>query len=893
MSPLSALATLLQQSDDPVDWVIRLFDVMAAGLVLSDKQGNLLYWNLAAKALHGFPREETLEMPLEAFQETFAFFQDGQPVEFADWPLSRLLSGQSVENLELDLRRLDTGQEWSIRYDGCRLPRGLGREDLVFLTMQDLTATRQAERKLRRSDQLLQTLSDFTEDAIFIKDRSGSYQFCNRAAGRIVGKDPSEILGKDDTSFFTAEDAAQVRRGDVEIMESGRSSATEEILSLNGKTRVLLTSRAPSLNPAGEVIGVVGVTRDITSYKAVEQELKEERDRFAGTAEAAPGALYTFYRGPDGKQRFLYTTSYLEDIYGVPQDALHLDASEAIRRIHPEDLQGVLETLEQSRVNNGLWQCEYRVLHPEKGEIWVEGRAVPHADGQGGTLWHGILIDISSRKQVQASLLVERNRFEDIVASVPGAIYSFCLRPDGSMDFPYSSPGMERLFPVRAADLRRSADSVFQSIPETYHAELFDSIRKSAETLKPWRATVSVDHPEKGEIWIEGIAVPRRLEDGSTLWHGVLSDISDRRELEQQLFQAQKLEAVGRLAGGVAHDFNNLLTVINGYSDMALDDLGDEDPCYSPLIEIREAGERSARLTRQLLAFSRRAVIEPRVFDVNAQLRELQRMLKRLIGEDIELSLQPCAGVLPVLLDTGQFEQLVLNLAVNARDAMPGGGTLSLETRRLEGELLLSVSDTGCGMSREVLARIYEPFFTTKSQGKGTGLGLAVVHGVVSGGNGRLEVESRQGEGTTFRIFFPLSESNAEPQAPASRKNFRGTETVLVAEDDDEVRRVLVRGLESQGYKVILARDGKDAVRASEDYKDEIHLLLTDVVMPDLCGPDAAQKIQAQRPGLKVVFMTGYTEDERIPPDILQKPFTPYTAAERIRLVLDGPGAER
>lgn len=634
--------------------LLQIFDAIPSGVMLADAKGNLRYWNLEARRLHGMAGEQAGENSLGELRDCLVFSQRGQTLEFSDWPLARLAAGQPVQNLELEMRRVETGESRVVRFDGFASSLGLGGDGLLLLTLQDLTERRRAEARLSESEQL-------------------------------------------------------------------------------------------------------------------------------------PG------------------------------------------------------------------------------------------------------MDNTLHKDVQSSLLAERNRFEDIVASVPGAIYSFCLRPDGSMDFPYASPVMERLFPVKVEDLRQSADSAFQAIPAADREELFASIRHSAETLEPWRGTISVDHPQKGEIWLEGSSIPRRLEDGSTLWHGVLSDVSERRALEQQLFQAQKLEAVGRLAGGVAHDFNNLLTVINGYSDMALDEVEPGGSIHSSLVEIREAGERSARLTRQLLAFSRRAVVEPEVFDVNAQLRELQKMLKRLIGEDIHLCLNPCAGTLPVLLDTGQFEQLVLNLAVNARDAMPKGGTLSLETHRVHGELLLVVRDTGCGMTREVLSRIYEPFFTTKAKGKGTGLGLAVVHGVVTGGNGRLEVESSPQKGTTFRIYFPLTESRGACSMLPSRKSYRGTETILLAEDDEEVRRVLVRGLEAQGYNVLLARDGQEAVRVASEHSGKIHLLLTDVVMPDLCGPDAAQRILAERPDLKVVFMTGYTEDERIPPEILQKPFTPYMAAARIRAVLDTP----
>ncbi|MFO0930284.1 MAG: ATP-binding protein, partial [Gemmataceae bacterium] len=376
-----------------------------------------------------------------------------------------------------------------------------------------------------------------------------------------------------------------------------------------------------------------------------------------------------------------------------------------------------------------------------------------------------------------------------------------------------------------------------------------------------------------------------------------------------QFQQAQKMEAIGRLAGGVAHDFNNLLTVINGYGDLLLAVLATDDSNRPALAAIREAGERAARLTSQLLAFSRKAIVEPKVLDLNDVVEHSQRLLSRLVGEDIHLITVLDPAVPRIRIDPGQLEQVIMNLLVNARDAMPTGGQLTIETHPLflSGHDLaghpalhpgryaeLVVSDTGCGMSDETLTRLFEPFFTTKGQGKGTGLGLAVVHGVVEQAGGLIRVHSRVGQGTTFRILFPAVPESTGGSAGGVASPLRGSETVLLVEDEDAVRTVSRIGLESQGYVVLTAESGPDAVRLAEEYPGPIHLLVTDVVMPGMGGRQVVETIRGRRPGLRVLYMSGYTDDAVVRHGVsdatdafLQKPFTPLTLARKVRQVLD------
>jgi signal transduction histidine kinase/CheY-like chemotaxis protein len=389
-------------------------------------------------------------------------------------------------------------------------------------------------------------------------------------------------------------------------------------------------------------------------------------------------------------------------------------------------------------------------------------------------------------------------------------------------------------------------------------------------------------------------------------------DTDERKRVEQQLRQAQKMEAVGRLAGGVAHDFNNLLTAITGYSDLMLRRLGEEDSLRSNVEEIRKAASRATALTRQLLAFSRKQMQQLKILNLNSIVSELDKMLQRLIGEDIQLTttLDPQLG--QTKADPGQIEQVIMNLVVNARDAVSMGGKITIETANvyLNNEyvqshlgaragryVMLAVSDTGAGMDDETKSHIFEPFFTTKEAGKGTGLGLATVYGIVKQSNGYISVESEVGQGTAFKVYLPRVDEAAEPltlsslapEKPARRR----TETVLLAEDEEVVRNLTRQVLEMNGYKVLEAANGGAALMLCEEHKGPIHLLITDVVMPEMSGRKLAERLSAVRPNMRVLYMSGYTDEAIIRHGVLdegtefiQKPFTPESLAHKINELL-------
>ncbi len=414
-----------------------------------------------------------------------------------------------------------------------------------------------------------------------------------------------------------------------------------------------------------------------------------------------------------------------------------------------------------------------------------------------------------------------------------------------------------------------------------------------------------------GRRWFH-VTVDPLFDDGGDFAGAVaiLHDVTARHQLEDQLRRSQKMEAVGRLAGGVAHDFNNLLTIIAGYGQMLLDGLKPKDPLRPDLEAIMEAAGRAAALTRQLLTFSRRQIVHPKVVDLNLQVAKMSRMLHQVIGEDIVLATSLKANPSRIKIDPAQLEQVLLNLAVNARDAMPNGGKLTIRTASVaagdepaagskalkEHSILLSLTDTGAGMDAETLSHLFEPFYTTKAKGKGTGLGLSTVYGIVKQNGGEISIESNPGRGTAVRIYLPLAaDATNVKESPGRRRSaVTGTETILLVEDEAEVRRLARDLLTRQGYLVLEAASGPEALRLWQERSGAVDMVLTDVVMPQMSGPKLVERLKALCPDVRVMYMSGYTDDVIARHGIisadnafLQKPFTLDSLAEKVRLVLD------
>ena len=519
-----------------------------------------------------------------------------------------------------------------------------------------------------------------------------------------------------------------------------------------------------------------------------------------------------------------------------------------------------------------------------------------------------ILRDITERKRAEAKLRESEDRFRRLAENAQDLIYRYQLLP---------TPGFEYVSPAATAITGYTPEEHYAD-PELgvkiVHPEDRPIIEKmlQAEEVPEEPLTVRWMHKSGRTVWTEQRNVAIRNQSGKVaVIEGIARDVTERRKLEEQLRQAQKMEAVGQLAGGIAHDFNNLLTVITGYADMALPKLHRSDPLRQDIEEIRRAGQRAAALTRQLLAFSRRQIVTPGVLDLNEIVAEMENLLRRTIGENIELVTVPAQALGRIKADPGQIEQIIMNLVLNSRDAMAEGGKLTIETSNADLDatyvskhvavqpgryIMLAVSDTGCGMNEETQSRIFEPFFTTKEQGKGTGLGLATIYGIVKQCGGTISVYSELGHGTTFMIFFPemtgIEEAVQPEVAPARVPG--GIETVLVVEDDEMVRRLSCLVLKEKGYNVLEARHGGEALLTCERHLGPIHLMVTDVIMPQMGGRELAQRLAPLHPEMKVLYLSGYASNAIVHqgtllPGVafLQKPFAPGALTRKVREVLD------
>jgi two-component system cell cycle sensor histidine kinase/response regulator CckA len=539
----------------------------------------------------------------------------------------------------------------------------------------------------------------------------------------------------------------------------------------------------------------------------------------------------------------------------------------------------------------------FEAMHPrlDGSTSWADCSMSAVRDGRGRvTMLVSESRDVTERVRSHEALIVSGARYRTLIDSAPEAIVVLDVATGHFVDCNQKACEM---FGASVTDLRSLG------VIDVSPSEQPDGRDSSAlalmyltEALAGGRPVFEWTHRTlSGRDFPCEICLVKLPDPERTLIRGSITDISERRVLEEQLRQSQKMEAVGRLAGGVAHDFNNLLTVITLSSHMLLD-MMKPGPQAEQVRDIVDAAERASALTRQLLTFGRKDVLAPRVLDLNAAVREAESMLRRLIGEDILLIVELDPDVWPVTIDPGHLGQVLLNLSVNARDAMPRGGTLVIRTTNVEpGHVCLCVTDTGVGMPPEVVARVFEPFFTSKGMGQGTGLGLAVVHGIVEQSGGRIEVESEPGRGATFSIYLPASEPAqpwaAERAAPTSRN---GHESILLVEDEASLRQLAARALRARGFTVLLAADGAEALRVLEAHPEPLDLLVTDVVMPNMDGRELADRLRARIPGLKVLFLSGYMDDALLRRGVfeanetlLQKPFTPSSLAQRVCEVLD------
>ena len=658
---------------------------------------------------------------------------------------------------------------------------------------------------------------------------------------------------------------------------------------VHGGTRWLSSHARLFCNAAGEPIRLLGISWDISDRMIAMEALRESEERYRRLVAVLPTAVFV-HNG----NRVLYSNPAFNHLIGA-ESVNEVFERHPMDLVHPED-RPLLQSHTEERI-----APEEPVSGREIRFTKVDGRTVPTycvstpITGYGP---HALLVAVTD--------LTERERAMQLLRSVLSSVGDAILTIDERGVIGSANPAAMKQFGYIDEELIGLSVAVLMQEPfvQEHEGYLFSYLKTGEPKVIGLGREVGCRRRD-GSSFPAELTVTEFSLDGERRFTGVLRDITERKRMQAQFTQAQKMEAVGRLAGGIAHDFNNLLTIISGYCELLMmSDIPAGDKRRESIAAIRDAAERAARLTHQLLAFSRKAVIEPKLIDLNEMVSDSAKLLRRLIGEDIILVVVTAPKPIPIKADPGQLEQVIMNLVVNARDAMPMGGRLTIETgttRSDEGsgaELArLSVSDTGQGMPETVKEKIFEPFFTTKGVGKGTGLGLAVVHGIVTQSGGQVVIQSDVGVGTTFEILLPLvTDPPSTAAVDSTRFAGRGTETVLLVEDDKAVRRITRISLQSQGYTVLEASNGVSGLQQADSYPGEIHLLISDVVMPEMGGRQLLDAVRKRRPELRVLFMSGYTDDAVLLHGVIeatdafiQKPFTPLSLARKVREVIDAP----
>jgi len=810
----------------------------------------------------------------------------------------------------------------------------------------DVTELVQAERQARalagaleESERRFRKMLDEVRLVAVMLDREGRITYANPYLLELTGWSWEEVEGKDWFGLFLPEDVrARVRAEAFNgAIESERlpGQYENEILTRDGRRRLIRWSSAFLRAPGGEIVGTASIGEDVTEARRQER-LREAIYAISQAAaraqsleelghaihEALHGLLpaQNLYLAVQDPESGMVSFPYFGDRYGL-------------RPAPRRGWQGLTELVMRAAEAMLLDRVEIERL---RAEGTIRGHdptprqylGVPLLDEQGRSFGVVAIQAYSSREEItadhrqllsfvaeQVSSVVSRFHAQEALREsearyrlvVEGGAEAIAVIAEGKVLFANRRAGELAGLPAEELLGREYLEFVHPEDRELVRRTIAALLRgeRAAEVLE-FRL---VDASGK-EHWVE-------VRASAALWEGkegvivFLTDVSERKRLEEQYRQAQKMEGIGRLAGGMAHDFNNILTAIIGYASFALEELGEAHPAASDIREILANAGRASELTRRLLALSRRTMLSPRALDLNELVLSLHRTLRRLLSEDIELVTLPGENLWAVRADPAQMEQVILNLVVNARDAMPSGGKLTIETANVEldadyarGHLgvepgqyvLLAVSDTGIGMSEEVKSHLFEPFFTTKEVGKGTGLGLATVYGIVKQHGGHIYVYSELGRGTTFKIYLPRHYGEAEALGRRDEEGFvpRGSETVLVVEDEPAVRVVEVRVLREQGYRVLEAANGVEAMRVALAHPGPIHLLVTDVVMPQMSGRELAERLRRIVPQLRVLYLSGYTDNAIVHHGVLdegvaflQKPFTAVALARKVREVLD------
>ncbi|MGQ0649933.1 MAG: ATP-binding protein [Gemmatimonadaceae bacterium] len=763
---------------------------------------------------------------------------------------------------------------------------------------RERTRLRLREKALINDEWRYRMLMDQASDAILVFSPGLQVEIASARASGLLGRPQPDLLGRSYAELFG--DAADViGRLTSDLAGSPAARLIEHRVARPDDSSFVGELSARKL-PDGRLQVIV---RDVTSHKRAVDEVREERDLLDRILDTTASAIVAF---EVPSRRVLFVNDRLAEITGISREEL---VTHGLDRIGWEygDLDGTLLPPERrpSRLvlDAGALVSDERMLARRPGDPWrmfnFSGAPLRGSDGHIRALVFAFE-DITERSATQRAVEESEERLRRMTDAVPGIVYQYVLSPNGEQRFVFASGGIRELMHASPAEAIEDFSRVWDAIVPEDQERLGKSILESARTLSRWTEEFQIVLPTAERKWIRGSAVPEPpLPDGSIRWNGLLFDITERKRLESDLLQVQKMESIGRLAGGIAHDFNNILTAIRGNVDLLLEDVPDGHVHFPELRDIRDAAERATALTRQLLAFSRKQAMQTRDLELGTLVRDMEKMLRRVIGEDVVLLTQPADASGLVRADPGQLEQVLLNLAVNARDAMPNGGLLTIETRTVRVDATMSgalgvpagdyvsliVRDTGHGMNDETKRRIFDPFFTTKPAGKGTGLGLAMVYGIVLQSGGTITVDSEPDRGATFRIYFPrvtgalggaspiITPTNVPVTMPCDA-------TILLVEDDPAVRVLTRRMLHDAGFEVHEAADAYEALTLVGPDCAGVDLVVSDVIMPGMGGRDLATELRSRREDVRILFISGYLDIDlaRLGLDrqtrLLSKPFT-------------------